>query len=369
MSEPAVPEAPLKRTPLYEEHVALGARMLPFAGFDMPVQYSGILEEHRAVRRSAGIFDICHMAEFRVFGFEAFDALQRIMTNDLHRIDELGRAVYTLMCAPDGGIIDDLIVYHTGDVEYMVIANASNREADAVWIANHLPESVEFIDESDWTGLIALQGPQAVRIFSELAGGAPPPRFRIGEARLDGQIPVMVARTGYTGEDGVEILCHSSHTIAVWRILLSFPEVMPCGLGARDTLRLEMGYSLYGSDMDRDIDPVSAGLDWTVALSRGDFIGRDALIRRKADGTPTRLVGLVVSEGIPRHGYPVLRDGTEVGTVASGSFSPTLERGIATAYVPTEFAKPGTTLQVGIRRRMSDAEVVKMPFVTGTSLD
>jgi aminomethyltransferase len=369
MDESVTPDAPMKRTPLYEEHLALGARMVPFAGFEMPVQYAGILEEHRAVRRSAGVFDICHMAEFRVFGFDAFDALQHLVTNDLHRIDEIGRAAYTLMCSPDGGIIDDLIVYHTGDVEYMIIANAANRETDAKWIAKHLPESVEFVDESDRTGLIALQGPEAVRVFAELAEEAPPARFRIGEARLDGQVPVVVARTGYTGEDGVEILCHSSHVIAVWRMLLSFPEVTPCGLGARDTLRLEMGYSLYGSDMDRDIDPISAGLGWTVAMSKGDFVGRERLARCKADGMPTRLVGLLVSDGVPRHGYPVLRDGEEVGTVASGSFSPTLERGIATAYVPTDLAEVGTALQVGIRRRMADALVVKTPFVTGTSLD
>jgi aminomethyltransferase len=348
-------DGPLERTPLYEEHVALGARMVPFAGFLMPVQYAGIIEEHKAVRRSAGVFDICHMAEFRVFGFDAFDALQRIVTNDLHKIDELGSAVYTVMCAPDGTIIDDLIVYHTGDAEYLIIANASNRAADAAWIAKHLPETVEFLDESERTGLIALQGPEAVRIITELAGEEPPARFRVGEARLDGQVPVILARTGYTGEDGVEILCHTSHAVAVWRLLMSFPEVTPCGLGARDTLRLEMGYSLYGSDIGRDTDPLSAGLGWVVSLAKGDFIGRDKLVRIKADGPSRKLVGITVSEGVPRHGHPVLHDGAQVGTVA-------------TAYVPAELAAPGTVLAVEIRRKTVAAEVVKMPFVKGTSL-
>ncbi len=364
----AEPGAPLLRTPLYEEHVALGARMVPFAGFEMPVQYAGIIDEHRAVRTRAGIFDICHMAEFRVFGFDAFDALQRIVTNDLHKIDELGTAVYTLMCAPDGGVIDDLIVYHTGDIEYLVIANASNRDEDAAWIRTHLPETVEFVDESDKTALIALQGPEAIRIITELAGGEPPARFHIGEARLDEQVPVLLARTGYTGEDGVEILCHVSHAVAVWRLLLSFGEVTPCGLGARDTLRLEMGYALYGNDIDRTTDPISAGLGWTLSLAKGDFVGRDRIARVKADGPTRKLVGLAVADGVPRHGFPVLHDGAQVGTVASGTFSPTLEHGIATAYVPVELAATGTSLQVAIRRRTVDAEVVKMPFVTGTSL-
>jgi aminomethyltransferase len=359
---------PLARTPLYEEHLALAARMVPFAGFEMPVQYRGIIEEHRAVREHAGVFDICHMAEFRVFGFDAFDALQRIVTNDLAKIAEIGSAVYTVMCAPDGGVIDDLIVYHTGDVEYLIIANASNRDEDARWIAKHLPETVEFVDESDRTALIALQGPDAVRIITELAGEAPPKRFHLAEARLDDRVPVIVARTGYTGEDGVEILCHTSHAVAVWRLLMSFPEVSPCGLGARDTLRLEMGYALYGSDITRDTDPLSAGLGWVVDLEKGDFVGRDRLARIKSEGLASKLVGLTVDDGVPRHGYAVLHDGSQVGTVASGTFSPTLGGGIATAYVPAALSAPGTGLAVEVRRRTVGARVVRTPFVTGTSL-
>ena len=358
----------LSRTPLYEEHVALGARMVPFAGYEMPVQYAGIIDEHRAVRTSAGIFDVCHMAEFRVFGFEAFDALQAIVTNDLHRIDELGRAIYTVMCDESGGVIDDLIVYHTGDLEYLVIANAANRDVDVEWLQAHLPAGVEFVDESDRTGLIALQGPKAIGIITELAGEEPPGRFRIAEAHLDGRVPVLVARTGYTGEDGVEIVCSAADAVKVWRLLLSFDEVTPCGLGARDTLRLEMGYPLHGTDMDRSVDPLSAGLSWVVSWKKGDFVGRDALERIREAGPVRKLVGLAVFDGVPRHGYPVLHEGVEVGSVASGTFSPTLEHGIATAYVPAALAEPGTVLQVAMRRKAVDATVTRPPFVTRTSL-
>jgi aminomethyltransferase len=358
----------LLRTPLYEEHVALGARMVPFAGYEMPVQYAGIIDEHHAVRTSAGVFDVCHMAEFRIFGFEAFDALQRIVTNDLHRIDELGRAAYTLMCDETGGVIDDLIVYHTGDLEYLVIANAANRDADVSWIKKHLPEGIEFVDESDRTGLIALQGPKAIGIITELTGQEAPGRFRVSEARLDGSTPVLVARTGYTGEDGVEIVCAAADAVAVWRLLLSFPEVTPCGLGARDTLRLEMGYPLHGTDMDRSTDPVSAGLSWAVSWKKGDFAGRAALEKVREAGPARRLVGLAVFDGVPRHGYTVLHEGAEVGSVASGTFSPTLEHGIATAYVPVALSEPGTVLQVAMRRKTVDATVTRPPFVTKTSL-
>ena len=378
----------LKRTPLYDEHVSLGARMIPFAGYAMPVQYVGIIDEHRAVRSSAGVFDISHMAEFRVFGFGAFDFLQHVLTNDLRRIEEIGSAQYTLLCDEDGGIIDDLIVYHTGDLEYLIIANAANRQTDFDWLVSHAPAGtlivgrgqagtaegdglVELVDESDRTALIALQGPKAVGIFTELAGdGMPvevPARFHLGEAHV-ASVPVLVARTGYTGEDGVELLCHESHASAVWRAILSFPEVSPAGLGARDTLRLEMGYHLYGNDMDRGVDPISAGLGWVVAKDKGDFVGRDAIERIRAEGPLVRLVGLKVAEGIPRPGFSVLQDGVEVGKVASGTYSPTLETGIATAYVPLPLVGPGTQLDVVIRRKVVPATVVRMPFVTSTSL-
>ncbi|PKQ21323.1 MAG: glycine cleavage system protein T [Actinobacteria bacterium HGW-Actinobacteria-6] len=359
----------LLSTPLYQEHLALGARIVPFAGWEMPVQYAGIIEEHKAVRASVGIFDVCHMAEFRFFGFDAFEALQKIITNDLGKIAEIGSALYTVMCDEDGGIIDDLIVYHTGDIEYLVIANAANRQTDWDWITSHLPESVESVDESDRTGLIAVQGPRALEVIASLAGDdfEPPARFHIAEAVL-ADVPVLIARTGYTGEDGVEILCHIDRAVAIWRVLLSFAEVTPCGLGARDTLRLEMGYPLYGSDMDRGVDPISAGLGWVVPKAKTDFIGAEAIARIREAGPQRKLVGLEVSEGVPRHGYPVLHDGTEVGKVASGTYSPTLEHGIATAYVPAELSAPGTELVIAIRRKQVAATVVRPPFVKQTSL-
>ncbi len=376
----------LRRTPLYEEHLALGARMVPFAGYEMPVQYAGIIEEHNAVRSFAGVFDVCHMAEFRVFGFGAFDFLQRVLTNDLRRISELGTAQYTLLCDEDAGIIDDLIVYHTGDLEYLIIANAANHTTDLDWLTSHAPEgvtvsgsgptsemspegTVELVDESERTAMIALQGPRALSIVQELAGTGfeVPDRFTITEAVLD-TVPALVARTGYTGEDGVEILTHVSMIAGIWRSILSFPEVAPCGLGARDTLRLEMGYPLHGSDMDRGVDPISAGLGWAVGRDKGPFVGSEAIARLREEGPARRLVGLQVDAGIPRAGYPLLREGEEVGKVASGTYSPTLQTGIATAYVPASLAEPGTEFEVVIRKKTAMATVVKPPFVKDTSL-
>jgi aminomethyltransferase len=359
----------LKRTPLYEEHLALGARMVPFAGWAMPVQYAGIIDEHNAVRSSAGVFDVCHMAEIRVFGFRAFDFLQGLLTNDLHKIAELGQAQYTLMLDEDGHIIDDLIVYHTGDLEYLIIANASNAETDFAWITSHAPADLEIVDESERTALIALQGPEAVRIATALAGEGweAPARFTIGEALLD-TVPALVARTGYTGEDGVEIVCAASDAARLWRAILSFPEVSPAGLGARDTLRLEMGYPLYGNDMDRTIDPISAGLGWVCPKAKTGYTGAEQVAKVRETGPENKLVGLTVEGAIPRPGMSVLHEGEVVGKVASGTFSPTLETGIATAYVPAALSAPGTPFAVEIRKKTVSAVVVKPPFVSSTSL-
>jgi len=228
---------------------------------------------------------------------------------------------------------------------------------------------VKIADESDRTALIAVQGPRSLAVIGELAGEGwiPPARFEIGEAELD-SVPVLLARTGYTGEDGVEVFCHTSQAAVIWRTLLGFSEVTPCGLGARDTLRLEMGYLLYGSDMDRGIDPLSAGLGWVVPKAKSGYIGAEAIARVRAEGPKRKLVGLTLSDGVPRHGYPVLHGGEEVGKVTSGTFSPTLGHGIATAYVPAALAEPGTALEVGIRRKVVPAVVTRPPFVKTTSL-
>ena len=365
----------LKHTPLYEEHIALGAKMTEFAGYDMPIEYGGIVEEHRAVRGGVGIFDVSHMAEFRVFGMDAFDSLQGLITNDLDKLghhdteEGIGKGLYTVLCDEGGGIIDDLVVYRSGHIEYLIVANAGNRTAVGAWLAERLPDTVELADESDRTALIAVQGPDALRVITELAGEdwEAPARFHLGEAKLDG-VNVLVSRTGYTGEDGVEVFCHASHAVGLWRVLLSFAEVVPCGLGARDTLRLEMGYHLYGLDMDRDTDPVSAGLGWVVRLDKGDFVGREAIVEVWKEGPSHKLVPLVVEGGVPRHGMEIVHDGEVVGKVASGSFSPTLATGIATAYVPSALAVEGAELVIRIRKREGVATVVRPPFVGGTSL-
>lgn len=364
----------LRRSPLHEEHLALGARMVPYAGWEMPVQYAGIVEEHNATRASAGIFDVSHMSEFRIFGPDAEAYLSRVLTNDISKIPGLGEAQYTLILTEDGGIVDDVIVYRTGDMEFMIIGNASNRAKDFAWLQDHLPEivevgegvnNIELVDESDKVGLIAVQGPKALQIVSELAGEGfeAPRRFNIVSTFLDG-VPVMVARTGYTGEDGVEVLAANCDITGLWRAFLSFPEVTPVGLGARDTLRLEMGYHLYGNDMDEEVDPISAGLGWVVRRE-GDYVGAEAIARIREAGAAKKLVHLkfVDAKGLPRPGYPVLHDGEQVGMVASGGMSPTLGIGIATAYVPVALAALGTELQVQVRKQLVSATVVKPPFL------
>lgn len=361
----------LRRTPLYEEHLALGGRMVPFAGWEMPARYTELMEEHAAVRAAAGAFDVSHMGEFRVSGPGASAFLQSSLCNDVSRIGEVGAAQYTLLCDDGGGIVDDLVVYHTGDSEYLIVANASNTAIDRHILASMAGEDVEFADESDRTALIALQGPLAMSVLRELAderAWLPPPRFHIAEGSVAGT-PVLVSRTGYTGEDGAELFCAAAQAVSVWRGLMSMAEVTPCGLGARDTLRLEMGYPLYGAELGRDADPISAGLGRFVALGKGGFVGRDAIARISESGPERRLVGMRVADAVPRAGHTVLRDGEEVGKVASGTFSPTLSTGIATAYVPSDLAEPGTELRIAVRGRFVRAVVEKPPFVEGTSLD
>ncbi|MCL2881359.1 MAG: glycine cleavage system aminomethyltransferase GcvT [Coriobacteriia bacterium] len=354
---------PLLKTPLYDEHVSLGAKMAPFAGYEMPIEYSALVSEHHATRNAVGIFDVSHMGEFRLTGAGAYDFLQRMLTNDLDRIGEIGTAQYTLMLDEEGHIIDDLIVYNTGG-EYLIVANASNRTTDFEWLSSHAPDDVELADESDRTALVAVQGPEALQVITELAGAdwEAPERFHIKDALFQGSLPALVARTGYTGEDGVEVFVRSADAVALWRLLLSFPEVTPAGLGARDTLRLEVGYSLYGSDMDRGRTPIEAGLGWVCPKTKSGYIGSEVVAAQRENPPAEVLRFLRLQRGIPRHGYGVFAGEREVGTIASGSHSPTLGVGIATAYLPRNDIKPGAQVEVDIRGRRVIAEVIKPPF-------
>jgi aminomethyltransferase len=357
----------LRHTPLIEQHRQLGGKMVPFAGYEMPVQYpSGIMAEHQAVRRDAGLFDVSHMGELDVRGGDALALIQHVTTNDASKL-EVGQAQYSALCRPDGGMIDDCIVYRFDD-HYMVVVNASNREADRDWIMEHADRfGTTVTDRSDDTGLIALQGPSAQRILARLTDTDLESirYYHFAEGDVAG-VPAVISRTGYTGEDGFELYLPADRTAEVWERLLEDGRgagLIPAGLGARDSLRLEMGYALYGNDIDDRRTPLEAGLAWITKLDKGDFIGRDAIATLKEKGVRERLVGFICSErGFPRHGYPVHVRGEAVGEVTSGIVSPMLQQGIGMAYVPVEFAKPGTAIEIMVRDKAIPAEIVRPPF-------
>jgi aminomethyltransferase len=341
----------LLRTPLHERHVAAGARMVPFAGWEMPVQYEGVIQEHRAVRTDAGVFDVSHMGEIEVEGPRAHDLLQSLLSNDLDRIG-VGAAQYTLLTNERGGIIDDLIVYRLDECRYLLIVNASNREADYEWLKNREHRGSDVRDVSDEYALLAVQGPRAI----ERLGLPPTKSFTFDMAEIDG-VEVMVNRTGYTGEDGCELMAMADDAVRLWDAVLA-RGVVPCGLGARDTLRLEVCFPLHGNDITEDTDPISAGLGWACALDT-DFTGVEDLRRVKEDGPARKLAAFVMSErAIPRQGMPI--EGG--GEVTSGTHSPMLDQGIGLGYVPAEQAAPGTELTIDVRGRPRGAEVVKKPI-------
>jgi len=341
----------LLRTPLHDRHVALGARMVPFAGWEMPVQYEGVIQEHRAVRTDAGAFDVSHMGEIEVEGPQAHAFLQSVLSNDLDRLAP-GEAQYTLLTNERGGMVDDLIAYRLGEFRYFLVVNASNKDADFRWLKEREVRGSEVTDVSADHGLIAVQGPRAI----ERLGLQPAKAFTFSEEKIDG-IEVMVNRTGYTGEDGCELLCMTDDTVALWDAVLERGAV-PIGLGARDTLRLEVCYPLHGNDISPDTDAISAGLGWVCALDK-EFTGVETLRRVKADGPKRRLVAFVMDEAaIPRHGMPI--DGG--GEVTSGSHSPTLDIGIGMGYVPSDQAKPDTKLTIDVRGKPRAGHVVKKPI-------
>src|SRR5687767_3323457 len=344
-------EATLLRTPLYERHVALGARMVPFAGYEMPVQYEGVIPEHRAVRTDAGAFDVSHMGEIHVDGPTAQEFLQAVLSNDIDRLED-GRAQYTLLTNDAGGIVDDLIAYRLGHGQFYLVVNASNRAAVYGWLKEREPRGCEVRDASDEYGLVAVQGPRAL----ERLGLPEAPAFTHAMGEVDG-VEVMVARTGYTGEQGVELCCAEDDTPALWDAILE-RGVTPCGLGARDTLRLEVCYPLHGNDITPETDAIAAGLGWACALDT-DFTGVEGLRRVKAHGPKRRLVAFVMEEkAIPRQGMPIA-DG---GEVTSGTHSPSLDVGIGMGYVPAARAEAGTELEIDVRGKPRRARIVQKPI-------
>jgi aminomethyltransferase len=362
-------DAPLRRTSLYDEHVAAGGRIVPFAGWLMPVQYTGIVDEHQAVRTAAGMFDVSHMGELRLRGEYSSHVVDYLVTNDTKRLVD-GQAMYTCACNERALILDDVIVYrHTQD-DWRIVCNASNREKMARHVARAATDHCDFDDESDETALVALQGPRA---FDVLAATGDDGRrlselksFHFREATVGG-VPCTVARTGYTGEDGVEVFCDWDDAPALWRALLEVGRPLglkPAGLGARDTLRLEARLSLYGNDIDETTNPIEAGLGWAVKVEKGDFNGRAALMEIKARPLPRKLVGFgVTGRGVARHGYPLRSlDGQEVGVCTSGSPGPTVGKNIGLGYVPSAMAEVGTRLLVDCRGKNVEAVVVQTPF-------
>ena len=357
----------MKRTPLYQAHVEAGARMVAFGGWDMPVQYTGIIEEHRTVRSAVGLFDVSHMGEFEVEGRDAVAVLQRLTSNDVAALD-IGQVQYSLLCYPDGGIVDDLTLYRLAADRFMLTVNASNIDKDWQWVTAH-GAGARWRNVSHDTGLVAVQGPKAEALVGRLAScDVTAIGYYRFEAGTVAGVPTLISRTGYTGEDGFELYCPADGAARIWKSLLhsGTPEaVAPIGLGARDTLRLEMRYALYGNDIDETTNPLEAGLGWVVKPAKGDFIGRDAIEKVRAAGAARRLVGIEMAErAVARHGYPVLKDGAVVGGVTSGSYGPSVDRYIGMAYVTTAHAAVGTALGVEIRGQVKPAHVVKTPFAT-----
>ena len=359
----------LLRTPLYETHKALGARLVEFGGWEMPVRYSGDIAEHQAVRQRAGLFDVCHMGEFYASGPGALDFLQSLVPNNVARLTE-NQALYTQILLPTGGVIDDLIIYHRGPERYMIVVNAGTMEKDWAWFSKRAQgvSGVTLENKSSAIGLLALQGPLAQAILQPLT--QTPLDEIVYYHCLPGAvsgIDCVISRTGYTGEDGFELYCDSGAVVDLWNKLLAAGApagLLPAGLGARDTLRLEAAYCLYGHELTEQITPLEAGLGWTVKLDKGaDFVGRDALAAQKQNGLPYKLIGIELTErGVPRAGYPLLRDGKPVGELTSGTMAPTLNKPIGLGYVTPDAAAVGTELAVEIRGKAIPAVVVALPF-------
>ena len=361
------PTQTAKRTPFYDFHRGAGAKLVEFAGFEMPLRYTGDQREHQCVRERAGLFDISHMGEFRVEGALSGEFLNRMVTNDVAAL-EVGQALYSPMCRPDGGIVDDLLIYRLKD-RWMVVVNASTTPKDFAWLEQHVPAGVTLTDESERTALLAVQGPRAADVLRGQVPGAVLELgyYRFAEASAFG-VPALISRTGYTGEDGFELYFDPAHAAAVWQGLIAAGGPVGLelvGLGARDTLRLEVGYMLYGNDIDDTTSPLEAGLGWTVKLGKRDFIGRDVFMKQHEQGLARKLVGFdLEGRRVPRHDMAIASEGRVVGRVTSGTFSPTLQRPIGLGYVESKLAARGTPLQIRAGETELPAKVVARPFYT-----
>ncbi|MBI5043850.1 MAG: glycine cleavage system aminomethyltransferase GcvT [Nitrospirae bacterium] len=357
----------MKRTPMYNRHKDLGARFIEFAGWEMPLQYAGVIEEHHAVRKSAGLFDVSHLTRIEIKGKDAISFINKLITTDLEKLKQ-GYSQYTLLCNENGGIIDDLLLYKKPDGSILLCANAINREKIIAWLNNHSSSyNIDISDITDTTSQIAIQGPEAQGILQKITSTnlSEIKRFAFAEINFDG-INLLVSRTGYTGEDGFEIYSPASIAESVWDRLIatgSASNLKPAGLGARDTLRLEMGYLLYGHDIDEKTTPLEAGLERFVSFEKENFIGREALIAQRQNGIKRRLIGFeMIDNGIPRQGYKMLAKGIEIGAVTSGNISPTLKKGIGIGYVNIGYDKTGDEIMIEIRGKAVLAKVVSLPF-------
>lgn len=356
-----------RRTPLYEEHEALGGKIVDFHGWYLPVQYKGIMEEHKAVRERAGLFDVSHMGEIELRGTDALKAVQHLIANNAANLS-VNQVLYTPMCYPNGGVVDDFLVYRRGQDRFLLVVNASNTQKDYDWIKENT-EGFDVVveNQSDKTGQVAIQGPRAQTILQKIYSEnlVDLKFFWFQEGNIAGE-SCLVSRTGYTGEDGFEIYAAPDSIKAVFHALMEAGEeegIAPCGLGARNTLRFEAALPLYGNELSKDITPLEARLKIFCDLEKDSFIGREALMKQREKGLERRLVGLeMLDKGIPREGYTVEVDGEEVGFVTSGSFSPTLEKNLGLAMLKKEFAKKDTQVQIRIRKRALQAKIVKLPF-------
>jgi len=356
-------DVPLKKTPLNEVEKELGGRMVDFGGWELPVQFSGILEEHQAVRTQVGVFDVSHMGEITVKGPQALELLQKATCNDVAQLTD-GRAQYSGLLYPAGGFVDDILIYRLAADDYFVVVNASNSDKDFEWLRQCAQDhDADVRNESANYAQLAIQGPEAERVLQPMTDVslAPMKYYRFATGSVDGA-PAIVSRTGYTGEDGFEVYVAPGDAPRILRKLVA-AGVKPCGLGARDTLRLEAKMALYGNDIDDTTTPIQADLGWIVKLDKGDFNGRDVLQREKSEGPPRKLVGFeMIDRGIARHGYPIVDGGDEVGIVTSGTHSPTLKKSIGLAYLPLDKSAPGSEFTVMNRGKETRARVVPTPF-------